>query len=196
MGTPAKENDVDELVSRINGAVNAAAPKIMGWESFVPKAYWDDIGKVWTVGHGLTRIPDAATGKPRAVREGDSISEEKSRQLVLKMIRENAVKMNKNYPWFKRLGQNTMSAALDTAYNAGWGVFSKSNSPKLNRKMSTPGADPDSVYWGEHDTYASSGGKRHKGLVNRRIAARKAWGPAAGYAKANTGGIVAPVAAK
>jgi len=190
MGTPAKENDVDELVSRINSAVNAAAPKIMGWESFAPKAYWDDIGKVWTVGHGLTRIPDAVTGKPRAVREGDSISEEESRQLVLRMIRENAVKMNKNYPWFKRLGQNTMSAALDTAYNAGWGVFSKSNSPNLNRKMSAPGADPDSVYWGEHDTYASSGGKKVKGLANRRAAARKAWGPANPTAGANTNGVI------
>ena len=182
--------DEDIMVAKINDAISAAMPFSMRWESFAPNAYWDNIGKVWTVGHGLTQIPDEATGKMRAVREGDKMTQDKSKGLVLKNYRNNAADMYKNLPWFRRLSQNSMSAALDTAYNAGWGVFSKSKSPTLTKKMSIPGADPDAAYWSEHDTYASSGGKKVKGLANRRAAARKAWGPANPAAGANTNGVI------
>lgn len=190
--TPAKKPPTAEdlMVAKINGAISAAMPFSMGWESYVPNAYWDPMGKVWTSGHGLTQIPDATTGKMRPVREGDSISEDESRKIVERIYRNNAADMYKNLPWFRKLSQNSMSAALDTAYNAGWGVFSKSKSPALTKKMSLPGADPDAVYWSEHDSYSSSGGKRRKGLVNRRVAARKAWGPANPAAGANTNGVM------
>lgn len=190
--TPAKRPPTAEdlMIAKINGAISAAMPFSMGWEAFVPDAYWDDIGKVWTVGHGLTQIPDEVTGKMRAVRKGDKITQDKSKGLVLRNYRNNAADMYKNLPWFRRLSQDSMSAALDTAYNAGWGVFSKSKSPTLTKKMSLPGADPDAAYWSEHDTYASSGGKKVKGLANRRAAARKAWGPANPTAGANTNGVI------
>jgi lysozyme len=39
------------------------------YEKFSPKAYWDSIGKVWTIGYGTTRY---LNGVP--VKEGDVIT--------------------------------------------------------------------------------------------------------------------------
>lgn len=174
----AATNTTDTVASRFSNAIEQAIPFSQKWENFVPDAYWDDIGKVWTVGHGLTQIPDADTGKLRAVRQGDRLTKEQSQKIMERKFRENAYNMYKNIPWVRNLGQDALSAALDTAYNAGWGIFSEGKSPSLNKKMLVPGANPDDVYWSEHDTYTRSGSKsKVPGLVNRRADARKKWGP-------------------
>jgi len=168
----------DTVADKFNRAIAQVIPFSQKWEKFVPDAYWDDIGKVWTVGHGLTQIPDANTGKLRAVRQGDKLTKDQSAKIMGRKFRENAYNMYMNIPWMRNLSQKSLSAALDTAYNAGWGIFSKSKSPSLNKKMSAPGANPDDVYWSEHDTYTRSGAKsKVPGLVNRRADARKKWGP-------------------
>jgi GH24 family phage-related lysozyme (muramidase) len=168
----------DQLFHRVNAAIADTVPFTQSWEKYEPEAYWDDIGKKWTVGHGITHIRDATTGKMRPVQEGDTMTESDSAMQAKRIMRQNAVAMYYNLPWFRKLDQSTMSAVLDKAYNAGWGVFSPNKSPNLNKKMSVPDADPNSVYWSEHDTYASAGGKKNvPGLVNRQKASRKKWGP-------------------
>lgn len=166
----------DELVNRINGAIAETIPFTMKWEKYRPKAYWDNIGKRWTVGHGHTRIPDAKTGALRAVVEGDVMSEKDSKSLSSRIMRENAYNLYKNIPWFRLLSQNAMSAVLDKSYGAGWGVFTPQKSKNLNTKMNVPGVDPDKAYWSEHDTYTSGGGKKNvPGLVNRQKASKARW---------------------
>ena len=168
----------DALASQINAAIGDAVEFGKKWESFSPQAYNNGVDDVYTIGHGLTRIPDPGTGKVRKVRQGDVISKEQSDKLMRRKYRENAYQMYKNYPWFRKLRPGTMRAALDLAYNGGWGIFNSANSPNFNRKMKEPGAVPDDVYWSEHDTYTRSGGKSNvKGLANRRADARKKWGP-------------------
>lgn len=172
---PASAQSVDE---RIKAAIKAAIPFIKKHENFKPVAYYDKEGRKWTVGHGHTRIRDAATGKMRDVREGDRMTDADSDALLRRIVNSNASKMYTNLPWFRRLGQGEMSASLDTAYNAGWRTFGagKGESPKLNEKMNAPGADPNKVYWSEHDSYRKANGNVVKGLVNRRSDARREFG--------------------
>lgn len=172
---PASAQPVDE---RIRAAIKAAIPFIKKHENFKPVAYYDKEGKKWTVGHGHTRIRDAATGKMRDVREGDRMTVADSDALLRRIVNSNASKMYTNLPWFRRLGQGEMSASMDTAYNAGWRIFGtgKGESPKLNEKMNAPGADPNKVYWSEHDSYRKANGNVVKGLVNRRSDARREFG--------------------
>lgn len=171
----APAQSVDE---RIKAAIKAAIPFIKKHENFKPVAYYDKEGKKWTVGHGHTRIRDAATGKMRDVREGDRMTDADSDALLRRIVNSNASKMYTNLPWFRRLGHGEMSASLDTAYNAGWRIFGtgKGESPKLNEKMNAPGADPNTVYWSEHDSYRKADGNVVKGLVNRRRDARREFG--------------------
>lgn len=167
----------DILVQRINAAIADAVPFTKSWEKYREKAYWDSVGKKWTVGHGHTRIPDATTGKMRDVVEGDKMSEGDSNDLMQRIMRQNAVKLYQNVPWFKDVSQGTMSAILDKSYNAGWRTFAPSVSKDLDTKMNMPGADPDAAYWSEHDTYASARGKKVPGLVNRQNASWDKWSP-------------------
>lgn len=177
--TQAKDKpgvNADQLLAQINAAIDDTVPFTQTWEKYEPEAYWDSIGNKWTVGHGHTQIRDASTGKMRPVRKGDTLTESDSTALTKRIMRQNAADIYKNLKWFRRLNQASMSAVLDKAYNAGWGVFSPKKSPTLTSKMSIPGADPNAAYWSEHDTYTSAGGKKNvPGLVNRQKAARKKW---------------------
>ena len=52
----------DLVAQRAEQAMKLVAPFIEKHEGFRQKAYWDKIGKKWTVGHGHTFIRDAKTG--------------------------------------------------------------------------------------------------------------------------------------
>lgn len=168
----------DQLVAQINAAIAETVPFTQSWEKYKPEAYWDSIGKKWTVGHGHTQIRDTATGKMRPVQKGDTLTEPASTAQTKRIMRQNASAMYTKLPWFRRLSQDSMSAVLDKAYNAGWRVFLPKKSPRLTSKMSAPDVEPNAAYWSEHDTYASAGGKQNvPGMVNRQNASRKKWGP-------------------
>lgn len=167
--------DIDGVANRANEAIRLVAPFVEKHEGFRQKAYWDKIGKKWTVGHGHTFIRDAKTGKLRAVTKGDTMDAASSSALVLDRLRSNAASMYRNLQWTRTLSPGALAALYDIAYNAGPGVLSAAKSPSLNRKMNAPGADRESVAWSEVPTYKKSGGKVVKGLVNRRADALKAF---------------------
>ena len=165
----------DLVAQRAEQAMKLVAPFIEKHEGFRQKAYWDKIGKKWTVGHGHTFIRDAKTGKLRAVTKGDTMDAAASSALVRDRLRSNAASMYKDLQWTRTLSPGALAALYDSAYNAGPGVLSAAKSPSLNRKMNAPGADREAVAWSEVPTYKKSGGKVVKGLVNRRADAVKAF---------------------
>lgn len=165
----------DLVAQRAEQAMKLVAPFIEKHEGFRQKAYWDKIGKKWTVGHGHTFIRDAKTGKMRAVAKGDTMDAAASSALVRDRLRSNAASMYKDLQWTRSLSPGALAALYDIAYNAGPGVLSAAKSPSLNRKMNAPGANRDAVAWAEVPTYKKSGGKVIRGLVNRRNDAIKAF---------------------
>lgn len=171
----AQTSDGDDIVNRVNEAIRLVSPFVEKHEGFRGNAYWDSIGKKWTVGHGHTFIPDPKTGKLRAVVKGDTIDAKASSALVRDRLRQIAHKMYKDLQWTHSLSPGALAALYDVAYNAGPGVLSAAKSPSLNRRMNAPGADRDAVAFAEVPTYKKSGGKVIKGLVNRRADAVKAF---------------------
>ena len=165
----------DLLFQRAEQAMKLVAPFIEKHEGFRQKAYWDKIGKKWTVGHGHTFIPDPKTGKLRAVVKGDTIDAKASSTLVRNRLRQNASKMYKDLQWTRSLSPGALAALYDVAYNSGTGTLSAAKSPSLNRRMNAPGADRDAIAFEEVPTYKKSGGKVVKGLLNRRMDAVKAF---------------------
>ena len=171
----ANDQSLDLVAQRVEQAIKLVAPFIEKHEGFRQKAYWDKIGKKWTVGNGHTFIRDAKTGKLRAVTKGDTMDAAVSSALVRDRLRSNAASMYKDLKWTRTLSPGAIAALYDIAYNAGPGVLSAAKSPSLNRKMNAPGADREAVAWSEVPTYKKSGGKVVKGLVNRRADAVKAF---------------------
>lgn len=163
------------MAQRAEQAMKLVAPFIEKHEGFRQKAYWDKIGKKWTVGHGHTFIRDAKTGKLRAVTKGDTMDAAASSALVRDRLRQNASKMYKDLQWTRTLSPGALAALYDIAYNAGTGTLSAAKSPSLNRRMNAPGADRDAIAFEEVPTYKKSGGKVVKGLLNRRMDAVKAF---------------------
>ena len=167
----------NDYITRANAAVKDVIPFIKKHEKFVPKAYRKQLGvKVgkpvwdkWTLGYGQTTI------NGRDVREGDTITEPEAAKFVAQRVRENAAKLYKQNPWTQHLSQGALSALYDTAYNAGPAVFSTTKSPNLNYEMNSADMDWDSILKRELPTYASAGGVRLKGLVNRRNDAIQKW---------------------
>lgn len=166
---------LDLVAQRAEQAMKLVAPFVEKHEGFRGNAYWDRIGKKWTVGHGHTFIPDPKTGKLRAVVKGDTIDAKASSALVRDRLRQNASKMYKDLQWTRSLSPGALAALYDVAYNAGTGTLSAAKSPSLNRRMNAPGADRDAIAFEEVPTYKKSGGKVVKGLLNRRMDAVKAF---------------------
>ena len=167
----------EEIVQRSREAQKLVLDFIKKHEGYRQKAYWDDIGKKWTVGHGHTYMKDPVTGKMRAVAEGDEMDEATSSSLVSSRLRDMASQMYTNLKWSRYLSPKALAAMLDVAYNSGVGTLYPDKSPNLNKSMNAPGADRDAIVWRELPTYRTSGGRVVKGLENRRADARTEFGP-------------------
>jgi GH24 family phage-related lysozyme (muramidase) len=165
---PAWSDTDDAYAARIEAAMMDAIPFIKEHEGFREKAYQDSVG-VWTIGYGQTEI----NGRP--VKKGDTISEKDASAFVESRARSNAALLHKQNPWMRNLSPGAMSALFDVAYNLGVGALDTKRSPTLNSEMSGADMDFDAILWRELPSYASAGGKRLKGLVNRRNDAIKKW---------------------
>ena len=171
-GAPAAtEKGGDAFASRANTAVTDVIDFLRSHEGFRSDAYRDTEG-VPTIGYGQTNILN------RAVTMDDhGMSEPEARKWMERRVRENAVNLYKRHPWMQKLSTGALAAAYDLAYNMGDGVFTKTSSPRFNRRLDA-GEDPETVFWSELPTYV--GGKdadaqTRKGLKNRRNDAIKRW---------------------
>jgi GH24 family phage-related lysozyme (muramidase) len=131
-------------------------------EGFKPKAYWDKTGKKWTVGHGLTIMPDG-----RSVGPKDSITEAESLAAMRHHI-ENRLRpvAERDVAGWGALDPRLKAAMYDTAYNVGSGYF-KAKSPNMARRLES-GEDAAKVLAEENATWIKSEGVVVPGLVNRR----------------------------
>lgn len=121
-------------------------------------AYWDNNGKVWTIGYGATHYPDNTK-----VKEGDRLnSKEEALDLLENMLQtyENKV-VQLVAP--TQLNDNQKDALTSFTYNVGSGNFADSTLLKYVK------ADPnDERIKGEFAKWRKSGGKVLDGLVKRR----------------------------
>ena len=147
--------DVDE-------SVGLAAAVIRENEGFRRKAYWDKTGKTWTVGHGLTVMPDGRKVGPR-----DSLTEDESAAAMKDYVSKRLLPAaERHVPGWKALDPRLRAAMLDTAYNAGPGYFSVKSPTMLKRLAS--GEDAAKVIAEENATWTKSKGVEVKGLADRR----------------------------
>lgn len=69
------------------------------FEEFKENAYWDEAGKKWTIGTGLTYIIDK-NGKEIPVKKGQKITpEENTRQVLMKVARDEEYARSKTPNW-------------------------------------------------------------------------------------------------
>ena len=168
--SPAPEQEPpvpEELQSAMGGgdvdeSVGYTLAMLKENEGFRPKAYFDDIGDKWTVGHGLTVMPDGRKVGPR-----DSLTKDESAAAMKDYVSKRLLPAaERHVPGWKALDPRLRAAMLDTAYNAGPGYFSVKSPTMLKRLAS--GEEAAKVIAEENATWTKSGGVEVKGLVNRR----------------------------
>ena len=144
----------DEMSLSVEG-VN----QICNFEGLKLSAYDDGTG-VWTIGYGTTRYPNG-----KRVSEGDQCSLEQAKAYMqhdLKIF-ERAVSSSVTVP----LKQHQFDALVSLTYNIGVGAFKHSTLlKKLNSGDYKEAAN-------QFDVWVNAGGKRLKGLVNRRAMEKK-----------------------
>jgi GH24 family phage-related lysozyme (muramidase) len=171
-GTAADFAGGDADPDRFHHAINEVIPFIKKHEGFRENAYQDSVGK-WTIGYGQTEID----GRP--VREGDVIDEATASKFVEQRVRDNAIRMHKEMPWTDKASKAGLAAMYDLAYNMGLKALGSAKSPALNREgmAAVDSLAADAAIMKQVPTYVKAGGKRLKGLVNRRNDALETWGP-------------------
>lgn len=117
-------------------------------------AYQDIVG-VWTIGVGHTGFVD-----DRRISKGMKISQDKSRELLLKDLRrfEKTVNDSVKVP----LKQNQYDALVSLAFNIGEGAFARSTLVRKLNALDYQGASVQFLVW------KNAGGRVSKGLLNRR----------------------------
>jgi lysozyme len=133
-------------------------------EGFKEQAYYDKLGKVWTIGNGLTYYPDGSK-----VKQGDTITREQNNKYVDSVLQERVSKLSK-YPNWSKLNPNQQATLLDFSYNTG-ANFNKTDNKLLIEALSNPQKINELPK--VMASYRMSGGKVVQGLVNRRERANK-----------------------
>lgn len=82
-------------------------------------AYWDKIGKCWTIGFGTTIYPNG-----EKVKEGDIITKEYAEALLTDYLMKNVVPHLAKIPYAITLDQKRALCSL--VYNIGWTKISQS----------------------------------------------------------------------
>lgn len=124
-------------------------------ESFEAKAYWDEFGKVWTIGYGRTG----------GVHEGDTTDREYEEAWLHWELTRLGREIEKLVT--APLAQNQFEALASFVYNVGLGAFTRST---LLRRFNAC----DHNAHEEFDKWVHAKGKVVPGLVNRRKRER-AW---------------------
>jgi lysozyme len=91
--------------------------EITSREGSVLSAYWDDHGKVWTIGKGSTTYVNG-----QKVREGDVIDQEEANALLVHYVETNISPILDKL----ELNEDQYCALVSFAYNTGSGVLKES----------------------------------------------------------------------
>lgn len=123
------------------------------WEGTRNLAYWDSLGKVWTV----------CTGETKGVRKGDYHSDEECAAMLYETLekdyRRPLQKCIRNYD---KLPVSLQASFLDAAYNLGAGTICKSTAAARAMAGNYRGSC-HAITW-----FNRAGGRTIRGLVLRR----------------------------
>lgn len=139
--------------------IKIAIPLVVLNEGYKEKAYYDKMGKVWTIGTGITRYAD---GTP--VKQGDVITKEQNDKELYNYLQKGHEALKK-LPAYKDMNPNQIASALDLSFNIGYNWTKARNASLLDATSSKEKLVnfPDAMR-----KYTSAGGKKIQGLVNRR----------------------------
>ena len=122
-------------------------------------AYFDSIGKVWTIGWGNTYYANG-----NAVKQNDKITKSEADTLIVKIVNEKEQAIRSSVP-YQTLTDNQYAALISIAYNAGQGNFRASKIPKAI----TSGQSNKQVASVIQDSIVTSRGVFVPSLKSRRI---------------------------
>jgi lysozyme len=128
-----------------------------GFESCVLIAYWDKLGKCWTIGYGHTR----------GVKDGDICTREQALAWLISDVAFAEANVNQELANLITQGiltQNEFDALVDFDFNLGDNALDKSTLLKLVKIQDFKAAAKEFEKW----EYA--GGHKVSGLLRRRIA--------------------------
>jgi len=142
---------------------------ISEYEGLKTTAYWDNTGRVWTIGKGTTKYPNGSK-----VKQGDTITEEQATQFAQAYIDTKIIPtLSKTIPTWTEMSPNQQSAIISFAYNVGENFYNKPGFETISAalsKVSTFGKVPEAL-----SLYNKSGGKKLNGLIKRRKAEAELW---------------------
>jgi len=141
---------------------------VSGSEGLRTKAYWDETGKVWTIGKGSTTHPD---GRP--VKQGDAITSEQADQYMEHYVNKTLVPKLQKIPTWEKMNENQRGALISFGYNVGPNFYGSKGFQTISKCLSCQenlGGVPEAL-----KLYNKSGGKVLRGLQTRREAEGNLW---------------------
>lgn len=142
---------------------------ISRFEGMKTEAYWDNTGKVWTIGKGTTTYRD---GTP--VKKGDKISKEEADNLLQDFVDTKIIpQLSTKIPTWNEMNPNQQAALISFAYNVGPNFYGQKGFETLTKAVSS--VDSFDQVPRALRLYTKSGGKKLKGLVKRRNAEATLW---------------------
>ena len=138
-------------------------------EGLKTTAYYDEDGKVWTIGKGTTKYED---GTP--VKQGDKITKEKANQLMESYIENKFIPtLEKTIPTWGELDRNQRDALVSFAYNVGPNFYGKEGYETITKELSS--VETLERVSAALKLYNKSKGKVLDGLTKRRKAEGDLW---------------------
>jgi GH24 family phage-related lysozyme (muramidase) len=144
---------------------------ISEFEGMKTEAYWDDTGKVWTIGKGTTTYRD---GTP--VKKGDKISKEEADNLMQDFVDTKIIpRLSETIPTWNEMNPNQQAALISFAYNMknGQNFYGRKGFETLTKAVSSVDNFKDVPT--ALLLYNKTGGKKSKGLARRRKAEADLW---------------------
>ncbi|MFB9952020.1 lysozyme [Rhizobium puerariae] len=123
------------------------------WEDTKNLAYWDALGKVWTV----------CTGETKGVKKDDRYTDAECKEMLYETLEKDYHRpLQKCVKGFDKLPLSLQASLLDAAYNVGTGAICRSTAARRAEAKNYAGAC-QAVTW-----FNKAGGKTIRGLVLRR----------------------------
>jgi GH24 family phage-related lysozyme (muramidase) len=144
---------------------------ISEFEGMKTEAYWDDTGKVWTIGKGTTTYRDGTS-----VKKGDKISKEEADSLMQDFVDTKIIpRLEATIPTWNEMNPNQQSALISFAYNMknGQNFYGNKKFETLTKAVSS--VDNFKNVPAALLLYNKSGGKFSNGLARRRKAEAALW---------------------
>jgi lysozyme len=137
----------------LDEALNIALSLCKKWEGCELSAYWDDLGRVWTIGYG-------ATGN--GITEGTIWSQEQANDDLKNRLYPLINSLYGSIDQCVALNSNELGALGSLAYNVGLQAILKSSLLASFNEGNIQQAAADFLQW-DH-----AGGQEVQGLLNRR----------------------------